>query len=83
MPSQHIWTTRSDDGRKREVRVTKFGGRWKFQAKFADEEQWTYYEMPLIEDVQELREIIFRKYQRRRATVEDFQSVEDLLRRLR
>ena len=38
MRSQHIWTSRDEDGRKREVRVTKFGGNWKFQAKFRDEE---------------------------------------------
>ena len=47
MRSQHIWTSRDEDGRKREVRVTKFGGNWKFQAKFRDEEKWTYYDVPL------------------------------------
>ena len=46
MRSQHIWTSRDEDGRKREVRVTKFGGNWKFQAKFRDEEEWTYYDVP-------------------------------------
>ena len=33
------------EGRKREVRVTKFGGAWRFQAKFADESEWTYYDV--------------------------------------
>ena len=50
-----------------EVRVTKFGGQWKFQAKFRDEDEWTYYDLPLLEDFRELREVLFRKYQRRRA----------------
>jgi hypothetical protein len=80
MRSQHIWTTRTEEGRKREVRVTKFGGQWKFQAKFRDQEKWTYYDVPLIEDLRELREIIFRKYQRRRASAEDFAAVEKMLR---
>ena len=80
MRSQHIWTMRDEAGRKREVRVIKFGGRWKFQAKFRDEESWTYYETPLPEDLRQLREVIFRKYQRRRASAEDLTEVEKLLR---
>ena len=80
MRSQHIWTSRDYEGRKREVRVTKFGGAWRFQAKYRDEEDWTYYDMPLIDDLRELRDIIFRKYQRRRASAEDFAAVDKMLR---
>jgi hypothetical protein len=80
MRSQHIWTEKDADGRKREVRVTKFGGVWRFQAKIADESDWTYYERPLLEDLLTFKDVIFRKYQRRRASAEDFQSVEKLLR---
>ncbi len=46
MRSQHIWTSRDEDGRKREVRVTKFGGNWKFQAKFHDEERMELLRRP-------------------------------------
>ena len=80
MRSQHIWTSRDEDGRKREVRVTKFGGAWRFQAKFRDEQDWSYYDAPPLDDLRELREIIFRKYQRRRASAEDLAAVEQLLR---
>jgi hypothetical protein len=80
MRSQHIWTEKDAEGRKREVRVTKFGGVWRFQAKFADESDWIYYDRPLLEDLLALKDVIFRKYQRRRASAEDFQSVEKLLR---
>jgi hypothetical protein len=83
MRSQHIWTSREEDGRKREVRVTKFGGDWKFQAKYRDEEAWTYYEVPPAEDLRELREIIFRKYQRRRASAEDLAVIDRMLRERR
>ena len=48
MRSQHIWTEKDRHGEKREVRVTKFGGNWKFQAKLKDDEQWTYYDIPLM-----------------------------------
>ena len=79
MRSQHIWKEKDADGRKREVRVTKFGGVWRFQAKYADELDWTYYERPLLDDLRELRDIVFRKYQRRRASAEDVASIEKLL----
>ena len=80
MRSQHIWTEKDADGLKREVRVTKFGGVWRFQAKGADELEWTYYDRPLLEDLQKLKDVVFRKYQRRRASAEDVQSIEKLLR---
>lgn len=79
MRSQHIWTEKDADGRKREVRVTKFGGVWRFQAKYADELDWTYYDRPLLEDLRELKEVVFRKYQWRRASAEDVASIEKLL----
>lgn len=80
MRSQHIWKEKDAEGRKREVRVTKFGGEWRFQAKFLDELEWTYYDRPLHEDMTALRDIVFRKYQRRRASAEDVAAIDQLLR---
>ena len=79
MPSQHIWTDRNQDGRKREVRATKFGGTWRLQAKMAGDLDWTYYDRPFLEDLLTLKEILVRKYQRRRASVEDVASIEKLI----
>jgi len=83
MPSQHIWKNRNQDGRKREVRATKFGGAWRFQAKIAGDLDWTYYDRPLLEDLLTLKDILVRKYQRRRASVEDVDSIEKLIQELR
>jgi hypothetical protein len=79
MRSQHIWTEKNAEGRKREVRVTKFGGVWRVQAKHSDEPEWTYYDRPLYEDLLKLKDVVFRKYQRRRAAAEDLESIEKLL----
>lgn len=79
MRSQHIWKDKDTGGRRREVRVTKFGGVWRFQAKYADESDWTYYERPLLDDLHALRDVVFRKYQRRRASAEDVDSIDKLL----
>ena len=79
MRSQHIWTHRNQDATKREVRATKFGGAWRFQAKTASDLEWTYYERPLLEDLLALKEILVRKYQRRRASREDVESIDKLI----
>jgi hypothetical protein len=61
------------------VRATRFGGAWRLQAKTAGDLDWTYYERPLLEDLLALKEILARKYQRRRASNEDVVSVEKLI----
>ena len=79
MPSQHIWTEKDDQGRKREVRATKFGGKWRLQAKTAGDLDWTYYDQPSIEDLLKLKDVIGRKYQRRRASADDVAAVDKLI----
>ena len=79
MPIQHIWTDKDRHGKKREVRATKFGGAWRFQSKTAGELDWTYYDRPLLRDLLTLKEVLTRKYQRRRASTEDVASVEKLI----
>lgn len=79
MRRQHIWTDRNQQGQRREVRAIKFGGAWRFQAKTAGDLDWIYYERPLLDDLLTLKEILVRKYQRRRASAEDVGSVEKLI----
>jgi hypothetical protein len=79
MRSQHIWTQSDEHGSKREVRATRFGGRWRLQAKTPGDIDWTYYERPLLDDLLALKEILVRKYQRRRASKEHAASVEKLI----
>jgi hypothetical protein len=79
MPSQHIWMEKDRDGTKREVRATKFGGRWRFQSKTAGDPAWTYYDHPLLGDLLKLKEILVRKYRRRRAAIEDLALIEKVI----
>ena len=79
MPSQHIWTEKDEEGRRREVRATKFGGKWRVQSKTSDEIDWIYHDPPLLDDLFKLKEIIARKYQRRRASADDVVSVDKLI----
>jgi hypothetical protein len=50
-----------------------------FRRKRQGDIDWTYYERPLLDDLLALKEILMRKYQRRRASNEDVASVEKLI----
>jgi hypothetical protein len=75
----HAWKTTTEDGEKREVRAEKFGKRWRLQAKVKGEEGWTYYDDPLVADLIELRDVLFRKYQRKHLSWEDLEAVEKMI----
>jgi hypothetical protein len=79
MPRQHIWMEKNPEGRKREIRATKFGRTWRFQARSAGDAGWTYYDAPPLTVLRALKEIIARKYRRRRASADDVASVEKLI----
>jgi len=79
MHNKHVWTEKTEDGEKREVRAIKFGGAWRIQSKLASAEEWTYHEPALMEDLIELRDVLFRKYQRRRAAYEDVVLIEKMI----
>ena len=76
MHNQHAWTDRTAEGIKREVRVIKRGGLWRFQSKREDQDGWEYYEEPMLADLESFKEILFRKYRRRRASFEDVRWAE-------
>jgi hypothetical protein len=79
MRNVHVWKTVGEDGEKREARAERFGGKWRFQAKRRSEAVWTYYDTPSLEDLEELRDILWRKYQRKRLPWDDVASIDKML----
>jgi hypothetical protein len=83
MRNVHVWKTVSEEGQKREIRAERFGGKWRFQAKLKLEEHWNYYEEPSLEELEQLRDILWRKYQRKRLPHDDVASIDAWLERVR
>lgn len=79
MRNVHVWKTKTEEGEKREVRAERFGGRWRLQAKVKGEESWTYYDAPLLADLLELHDVVWRKYQRKRLPHDDLIAIEKLI----
>ena len=53
--------------------------RSRLQAKSNEDEAWTYYDEPLMADLLTLRDILERKYRRRRASAEDVASLDQMI----
>lgn len=83
MKNRHSWREETEEGLQREFRATKFAGRWKFQSKIKGDAQWTREDPPRREDLEQLRELLHRKYLRRRVPHEDVQAIEQLIQKQR
>jgi len=79
MRNTHIWKTRTADGERREVRAEKFGKRWRLQAKLAGDDEWTYFDVPLLDALVELRDVLWRKYQRKHLAWEDVAVMDAMI----
>lgn len=79
MRNVHVWKTVTADREKREVRAERFGKQWRFQSKGSREAVWTYYDIPPIEELEELRDILWRKYQRKRLPWDDVATIDRML----
>ena len=80
MRNAHVWKTKTAEGAKREVRAEKFGKQWRIQAQVKGEDRWTYYDVPLLDDLLALHDVLWRKYQRKHLAWEDVAQVEKLIR---
>lgn len=79
MRNEHGWRTRTEDGRKREVRARLFGRVWTLESKAEDENDWTVLEEPPLADLVALRGVLFDKYRRNRVPREHVDGVEKLI----
>lgn len=68
---------------KREIRVIKEAGLFRFQSKRSDEESWTYYDnkktKPPAADIEGLINVLERKYQRKRTPYSDLLLAKRML----
>ncbi|MBS0657528.1 MAG: hypothetical protein JSR82_04680 [Verrucomicrobia bacterium] len=56
--------------------MSKFAKRWTFQSKLRGDEQWTTHPQLDFDVLVEFRDLIWRKYQRRRSTYEDWLELD-------
>jgi len=82
MHQKQGWKIETEDGGMREVQVRRIAGSWRFRSRLKGVKEWTLHDPPLVEDVHYLRDLMERKYRRRRASLKTVKEVENLLRKI-
>lgn len=75
----HAWKTRLPDGRSREVHAQLHASKWTVTSRDKGEEGWTTHDPPRLEDLVDLHEVLFNKYQRKHLAWEHLQGVRKLI----
>lgn len=74
----HKWREQEEEG-LRFYKATHHGGRWTLQSQSKDDEEWTSHDPMKREDWEMLREVLFRKYQRRRCPWKFVEGIDKTL----
>lgn len=80
--SRHEWRERTDDEEIRLVRVSRFGGRWRWEQRFKTEAGWTVLDPIPESDLLRLREVLDGKYRRGQVPFEHLAEIDRLLGRI-
>lgn len=80
MKNRHAWTERDPEGGRREIEARKEAGRWRLRSHTKEDPVWRSADEPLPRAwLEALRDLLWRKYQRRRASWEDVQLADRML----
>ncbi len=80
---KHEWRENTDEGEIRLVTATRHAGKWKFRSRLKSEAEWTHLEVIPLDDLENLHEVLWNKYQRRRVPHDQVLEVEALIQRAR
>lgn len=75
----HEWHERTADGDVRYIRAVRHAGQWRVQAKLKGDEHWAVLDPVPRRDLEQLRDVLWRKYQRRRLGYGDIEQVDRLI----
>ena len=74
----HTWRERDDEGLTF-YKATVHGGRWTMASQRKDDEEWTRYDPIPDELLEQLRDVVFNKYQRGRCGWKLVAGIDKLL----
>lgn len=77
--NEHSWKEKTEDGEQRLVRAYRSAGQWRLASRLASEEAWEYQDPIGEADLRQLRDVLWRKYQRRRLPWEHVLEIDKLL----
>ncbi len=76
---KHEWRDTTEEGETRLVCVSRHAGKWRLRAKLKSESDWTLYSSIPIEELETLRDLLEKKYQRSRVPHEHIAEIDALI----
>jgi hypothetical protein len=76
---KHEWRENTDEGVIRLVRFTHHARKWQLQSRLKSDAEWTKFPVIPLDDLETLREILWKKYQRNRVPHEHVLEVDALI----
>ncbi len=82
MATKHEWHKRTPEGEVRYVTASKHLGKWRFRTCLKTDERWTQCETLPLEELKQLRSILWKKYQRKRLPYEHVVEIDAMIEEL-
>ena len=76
---KHEWRERTPEGDVRYVTARRHLGKWHFKTCLKSDEDWTPLEVLSLEDFKQLRDVLWRKYQRKRVPYEHVLEIDAMI----
>lgn len=76
---KHEWRENTDEGETRLVSASRHGGKWQLKSRLKSEPDWTEFPAISLEDLETLREVLLKKYRRRRVPHEQVLEIDALI----
>ncbi len=79
---KHEWKERTEDGPRLFI-ASHHGAEWNLRSKLKSEEEWTYHDPIELEHWVALRDILWRKYQRKRLPFSQIEQIDKTIEKMR
>ncbi len=79
----HEWRERTEDGRVQWVKAGWDARQWNFSITTKDDPEWHEVPKPTLEMLEALRDVLWRKYQRKRLSWKFVEDLDALLEEMR
>ena len=77
--AKHEWRESRPDGDVRYVTARRHLGKWTFRTCLKSDEEWTLLDSLPLEELKKLRDVLWRKYQRKRVPYEHVLEIDEML----
>ena len=77
--AKHEWRESTPEGDVRYVTARRHLGKWQFKTCLKSDEDWTLLDVLSPEDFKHLRDVLWRKYQRKRVPYEHVLEIDAMI----